>query len=97
MQSGSPTLAADTQDQPGSERPALPPPLVRPLRHPLRWTRQHVALLAVKAIFAYIGILIVAALYYVLLETHVHLPLFNETNTEPVLIWPKPPPEPTPV
>ena len=39
-------------------------------------------MLAVKVVFAYIGILIVAALYYVLLETHVHLPLFNETNTE---------------
>jgi hypothetical protein len=82
VQSGT-SVAAPSPEQPArSPRPALPPPLVRPLRHPLIWIRQHIGMLAVRVVFAYIGILIVAALYYVLLETHVHLPLFNETNTE---------------
>jgi hypothetical protein len=40
---------------------ALPPPLVKPWRHPLTWTRQNVAMLAVKAVSAYAGILMVAA------------------------------------
>lgn len=61
---------------------ALPPPLVRPWRHPLTWTRQHVAMLGVKAVFAYVGILVVAALYYILLETKVTLPFLHETNTQ---------------
>ena len=39
-------------------------------------------MLAAKAVFAYIGILIVAALYYILLETHVRLPFLHETNTQ---------------
>ena len=39
-------------------------------------------MLAAKAVFAYLGILIVAALYYVLLETHVTLPFLRETNTQ---------------
>jgi hypothetical protein len=73
----SPTGAASAQ-----QRATLPPPLVRPLRHPLVWARQHVAMLALKAVLAYVGILIVAALYYVLLETHVKLPLIGETNTQ---------------
>jgi hypothetical protein len=77
-----PVLTPERTQDAGTSARSLPPPLVRPLRHPLTWSRQHVAMLAVKAVFAYVGILIVAALYYVLLETHVHLPLFNETNTE---------------
>ena len=28
---------------------SLPPPLVRPTRHPLTWARQHVAMLAAKS------------------------------------------------
>jgi hypothetical protein len=64
------------------ERAALPPPLVKPLRHPLRWTRQRLALLGVRALFTYVGICAVAAAYYILLETHVRLPFINETNTQ---------------
>ena len=62
--------------------PELPPPLVSPRRHPLRWAGQHLEMLALKAVLAYTGLLIVAALYYVLLETHVKLPLLDETNTQ---------------
>ncbi|MFI5038412.1 MAG: hypothetical protein ACHQCG_00595, partial [Solirubrobacterales bacterium] len=43
---------------------------------------QHLEMLALRAVMAYIGLLIVAALYYVLLETHVKLPLVGETNTQ---------------
>lgn len=61
---------------------ALPAPLVRPTRHPFTWTRQRIALLALRAIFTYVGICAIAALYYILLETHVRLPIINETNTQ---------------
>jgi hypothetical protein len=61
---------------------ALPAPLVKPTRHPLRWTRQRIALLGVRALFTYVGICAVAAIYYLLLETRVHLPIINETNTQ---------------
>ena len=61
---------------------ALPPPLVRPTRHPLTWTRQRVELLGVRAVFTYVGICAIAALYYILLETRVRLPIINETNTQ---------------
>jgi hypothetical protein len=47
----------------------LPAPLVKPARHPLKWTAQKVELLAAAGVFTYIGILIIAALYYILLET----------------------------
>src|SRR5579859_6514003 len=61
---------------------ALPAPLVRPAEHPLAWTRQRIALLGVRAIFTYVGLCVVAALYYLLFETHVRLPGSNETNTQ---------------
>jgi hypothetical protein len=61
---------------------ALPAPLVTPTRHPLRWTRHRIALLGVRVVFTYVGICAVAALYYILLETNVHLPVINETNTQ---------------
>jgi hypothetical protein len=61
---------------------ALPAPLVRPARHPITWTRQRIALLGVRAVFTYVGICAIAALYYLLLETHVRLPILNETNTQ---------------
>jgi hypothetical protein len=59
----------------------LPAPLVRPTRHPLRWARQRVELLTVRAVFTYVGICAMAAVYYLLLETKVRLPIINETNT----------------
>jgi hypothetical protein len=61
---------------------ALPAPLVRPAQHPLTWARQRVALLGLRALFTYVGISAIAALYYILLETHVRLPLLGETNTQ---------------
>lgn len=39
-------------------------------------------MLAVRAVFAYLGILMVAALYYIVLETHVRVPFLHETNTQ---------------
>jgi hypothetical protein len=61
---------------------ARPAPLVRATRHPITWTRQRLALLAIRAVFTYVGICAVAALYYILLETHVRLPIIHETNTQ---------------
>jgi hypothetical protein len=65
-----------------TETAALPPPLVKPWRHPITWTRQRIALLGVRALFTYVGISAVAAAYYLLLETHVRVPLLGETNTQ---------------
>ena len=79
---GSAVTEDAASEQTGTQHAPLPPPLVRPLRHPIVWTRQHVAMLALKAVLAYVGILIVAALYYVALETGVKLPLIHETNTQ---------------
>jgi hypothetical protein len=61
---------------------ALPAPLVRPGKHPLTWARQRLVLLGLRAVFTYVGICAVAALYYILLETHVRLPIIDETNTQ---------------
>ena len=60
----------------------LPQPLVHPTRHPLVWSRQRIVLLGARAVLTYLGICAVAAAYYLLLETHVRLPLLNETNTQ---------------
>jgi hypothetical protein len=61
---------------------ALPPPLVRPWRHPLRWTRQRIAVFGLRVLLTYLGISAVAAAYYLLLETKVRLPGLGETNTQ---------------
>ncbi|HEV2981101.1 MAG TPA: hypothetical protein VGX51_06690 [Solirubrobacteraceae bacterium] len=76
------TEPSQREPKPPAGPVALPPPLVKPARHPLIWFRQHTGLLAVRAVFAYVGILIVAALYYIVLETHVRLPWIGETNTQ---------------
>lgn len=47
---------------------APPAPLVSAKRHPFTWARQRVAALATGAIFTYVGVLIIAALYYILFE-----------------------------
>jgi hypothetical protein len=49
---------------------ALPAPLVKPLRHPIKWLRQRVGLVLTLVIGAHIGTLIIAALYYLLFETY---------------------------
>jgi len=46
----------------------LPPPLVRVWRHPIRWTGQKLYLLLCAVVFAYVGVLIVVALYYIVFE-----------------------------
>lgn len=45
----------------------LPPPLVT-RRHPIKYTRIQIQLLGVKVVAAYIGVCIVAALYYLIFE-----------------------------
>ena len=48
---------------------ALPPPLVRFRRHPLRWVRIKLELTVDAVVLAHIGVLIVAALYYLITQT----------------------------
>lgn len=47
---------------------SLPAPLVSPKKHPITWARHRLALLGTAAIGTYIGVLIIAALYYLVLE-----------------------------
>jgi len=44
----------------------LPPPLVKLTRHPIRWFLNKLILLGWALVLTYIGVLIVAGLYYVL-------------------------------
>jgi hypothetical protein len=55
--------------------------LVELKSHRLLWLRQRVELLGAATIFTYIGILVVVALYYLLLETHWKLPFMARDIT----------------
>jgi len=48
----------------------LPPPLVKLTRHPIRWFLNKLILLGWALVLTYIGVLIVAGLYYVLFEVN---------------------------
>jgi hypothetical protein len=48
---------------------ALPPPLVRPTRHPLKWAWNHLQLIVAALVLAHIGTLIVVGGYYLLFQT----------------------------
>lgn len=62
------TAVASTYDMPADNTEELPEPLVKPFRHPLRWARNHLQLIAYAVLFAHIGEFIVAALYYLLTQ-----------------------------
>lgn len=47
----------------------LPWPLVKPWRHPVRWTLNKIQLLVSAGVLAYVGMLIIVAVYYLLWET----------------------------
>lgn len=59
----------ETEPQGGGSA-ALPAPLVKPLRHPIRWTGQKIALLLAAVTGAHIGTLVIVALYYLLFEVY---------------------------
>jgi len=48
----------------------LAPPLVKLTRHPVKWTRNKVELVAAAIVLAHIGTLIVVGLYYLLFEVY---------------------------
>jgi hypothetical protein len=48
---------------------ALPAPLVKPLRHPVRFVKNHAMLLLYAVLFAHLGEFIVAAIYYLTTQT----------------------------
>jgi hypothetical protein len=54
---------------PSARQRTLPAPLCKPFPHFLRWTRNTVQTLIMAGLFAYIGMLIIVALYYILFET----------------------------
>lgn len=47
----------------------LPRPLVKPYKHPVVWAKQKLAMTVARAVLAYVGVLAVAGLYYLLFET----------------------------
>lgn len=63
--------------------PALPPPLVRFFRHPLRWTRIKLELIVDAVVLAHIGVLIIAALYYLITQTSPTVKHWWDTTVTP--------------
>jgi hypothetical protein len=61
----------------------LPPPLVKFVRHPFRWIRIRVLLLVDAAILAHIGVLIVAAIYYLTTQTDHGVKHWWDTSVTP--------------
>jgi hypothetical protein len=60
-----------TADAPASS--ALPPPLVRPFRHPIRWLGLTCVSIVAALVFAHIGSLDIAGLYYAVFEWNSHM------------------------
>ena len=61
----------------------LPPPLVRITRHPLRWSRNRAILLVDAVVLAHVGVLIVAALYYLITQTNPSVKHWWDTTVTP--------------
>jgi hypothetical protein len=62
---------------------ALPPPLVKFSRHPVRWTRNKVVLTVDAVVLAHVGVLIVAALYYLITQTNPTVKHWWDTTVTP--------------
>jgi len=63
--------------------PALPPPLVKFSRHPLRWSQNKVVLSIDALVLAHVGVLIVAALYYLITQTNPTVKQWWDTTVTP--------------
>jgi hypothetical protein len=61
----------------------LPLPLVRFSRHPVRWVRNKVVLLIDAAVLAHVGVLIMAALYYLITQTNPSVKHWWDTTVTP--------------
>ena len=65
------------------DKVVLPPPLVKFTRHPIRWVRTKVVLTADALVLAHIGVLIVAALYYLITQTNPTIKHWWDTTVTP--------------
>ena len=65
------------------KREPLPPPLVHLYRHPVRWAKNKGILLADAVILAHVGVLIVAALYYLITQTNHDVKHWWDTTVTP--------------
>jgi hypothetical protein len=79
----------DTTLDPGARArlsPALPPPLVKFSRHPVRWVKNKVVLSVDALVLAHIGVLIVAALYYLITQTNPTVKHWWDTTVTPAAL-----------
>ncbi len=63
--------------------PTLPPPLVHFRRHPVRWILNKVVLSIDAVVLAHFGVLIVAALYYLITQTNPTVKHWWDTTVTP--------------
>jgi hypothetical protein len=70
----------------GPVSPALPPPLVKFIRHPLRWIRIKLELTVDAVVLAHVGVLIVAALYYLITQTSPTVKHWWDTTVTPASV-----------
>jgi hypothetical protein len=77
-----PETASTTPNHPRVP-PPLPPPLVHVYRHPIRWTKNKAILLADAVILAHIGVLVVAALYFLITQTNHGVKHWWDTTVTP--------------
>lgn len=61
----------------------LPLPLVRFTRHPIRWLRNKLVLIVDAVVLAHIGVLIMAALYYLITQTNPTVKHWWDTTVTP--------------
>ena len=64
-------------------RVPLPPPLVRIYRHPIRWIENKAILLADAVVLAHVGVLVVAALYFLITQTNHGVKHWWDTTVTP--------------
>jgi hypothetical protein len=62
---------------------ALPPPLVKFSRHPVRWIQNKVVLTVDAVVLAHVGVFIVAALYYLITQTNPTVKHWWDTTVTP--------------
>jgi hypothetical protein len=76
----------DASVRPGAAAPvspALPPPLVKFSRHPLRWIQNKVVLSIDAVVLAHVGVLIMAALYYLITQANPTVKHWWDTTVTP--------------
>ena len=77
------TTGPETTRRERPPRPDLPPPLVHSYRHPILWTKNKAILLFDAIVLAHIGVLIVAALYFLITQTNHGVKHWWDTTVTP--------------